>query len=370
MTLAPAAGLAAHHGKAHAAKDRRALPIVIGHRGAAGYRPEHTLASYRLAIAMGADYIEPDLVSTKDHLLVARHENDITGTTDVADASRVRRPPDDQGDRRRQPITGWFTEDFTLAELQDAARESSASRTCGRPTRRSTASSRSRRCRRSSTSPSASGRRDLPRDQAPDVLRLDRPLARGAAGRGAEAQRPGPPQRQGVHPVLRDRQPAGARPETDVPLVQLIDATGAPVRPRRRGRPAHLRRPGDAGGAARRSRRTPTGSAPTRTGSSRSTRPAAVAAPTTLIPDAHRAGLLVHPFTFRPENNFLAADFRLGNPASPEFLRARGDQPAELALFYRSASTACSPTTRTRRWPCARRPSVTRRAITDAGPRR
>src|SRR5215203_7319954 len=59
------------------------LPIVIGHRGASGYRPEHTLASYRLAIEMGADYIEPDLVSTSDHMLVARHENDITGTTDV-----------------------------------------------------------------------------------------------------------------------------------------------------------------------------------------------------------------------------------------------------------------------------------------------
>src|SRR4029453_3826649 len=57
------------------------LRLVIGHRGASGSRPEHTLASYRLAIEMGADYIEPDLVSTKDHVLVARHENDITGTT-------------------------------------------------------------------------------------------------------------------------------------------------------------------------------------------------------------------------------------------------------------------------------------------------
>src|SRR4029453_19593916 len=67
--------------------DRRshARPIVIGHRGASGCRPEHTLASYELAIAMGADYIEPDLVSTKDHVLVARHENDISGTTDVAE---------------------------------------------------------------------------------------------------------------------------------------------------------------------------------------------------------------------------------------------------------------------------------------------
>lgn len=58
---------------------------MIGHRGASGYRPEHTLASYRLAIRLGADYIEPDLVSTKDGVLVARHENEISGTTDVAD---------------------------------------------------------------------------------------------------------------------------------------------------------------------------------------------------------------------------------------------------------------------------------------------
>src|SRR5262245_40360694 len=67
-------------------KDPRPLrnPLVIGHRGAAGYRPEHTLASYELAARMGADYIEPDLVTTKDHILVARHEPEIGGTTDVA----------------------------------------------------------------------------------------------------------------------------------------------------------------------------------------------------------------------------------------------------------------------------------------------
>src|SRR6266508_4996931 len=65
--------------------DRPQLPLVIGHRGASGYRPEHTLGSYQLAIELGADYVEPDLVSTSDHVLVARHENDITGTTDVAD---------------------------------------------------------------------------------------------------------------------------------------------------------------------------------------------------------------------------------------------------------------------------------------------
>ena len=93
------------------------LPIVIGHRGASGYRPEHTLAAYQLAIDMGADYIEPDLVSTKDGVLVARHENEISGTTDVADHPEF-------ADRRTTKtidgvaITGWFTEDFTLAELK------------------------------------------------------------------------------------------------------------------------------------------------------------------------------------------------------------------------------------------------------------
>jgi glycerophosphoryl diester phosphodiesterase len=95
----------------------RRLPLVIGHRGASGYRPEHTLASYTLAIEMGADYIEPDLVSTKDHVLVARHENDITETTDVADHPEF-------ADRKTTKTidgvahTGWFTEDFTLAELR------------------------------------------------------------------------------------------------------------------------------------------------------------------------------------------------------------------------------------------------------------
>ena len=70
---------------ASAADRHGAEPLVIGHRGAAGHRPEHTLASYELAARLGADYIEPDLVSTRDHVLVARHENEISGTTDVAD---------------------------------------------------------------------------------------------------------------------------------------------------------------------------------------------------------------------------------------------------------------------------------------------
>jgi len=90
-------------------------PLVIAHRGASGHRPEHTLAGYALAIAMGADYIEPDLVSTKDGVLVARHENEIGGTTDVATKFPNRKTAKlVDGDT----VRGWFTEDFTLAELK------------------------------------------------------------------------------------------------------------------------------------------------------------------------------------------------------------------------------------------------------------
>lgn len=92
-------------------------PLVIAHRGASGYRPEHTLEAYRLAIDMGADFIEPDLVSTKDGHLVARHEPDISATTNVASLPQF-------ADRKRTvqldgvEVTGWFTTDFTLAELR------------------------------------------------------------------------------------------------------------------------------------------------------------------------------------------------------------------------------------------------------------
>ncbi|MEV6327406.1 glycerophosphodiester phosphodiesterase [Streptomyces sp. NPDC051909] len=93
------------------------VPTVIGHRGASGYRPEHTLGSYQLALDLGADVVEQDLVPTKDGHLVCRHENDITGTTDVADhpefASRRTTKTVDGA-----ALTGWFTEDFTLAELK------------------------------------------------------------------------------------------------------------------------------------------------------------------------------------------------------------------------------------------------------------
>src|SRR5215831_18988630 len=92
-------------------------PLILGHRGAAGYRPEHTLASYELAIRLGADYIEPDLVATKDSVLISRHEPNTTDTTDVAAHPEF-------ADRKTTKTidgmsqTGRFAEDFTLAEIK------------------------------------------------------------------------------------------------------------------------------------------------------------------------------------------------------------------------------------------------------------
>jgi len=93
------------------------LPLILAHRGASGDRPEHTLAAYRLAILQGADVIEPDLVLSKDGVLVCRHENEISGTTDVA----LRPAFADRKARKSidgEWVEGWFTEDFTLEELK------------------------------------------------------------------------------------------------------------------------------------------------------------------------------------------------------------------------------------------------------------
>ena len=137
LLAAVAAGAGGTQGGAQQQAQSNSI-LVIGHRGASAYRPEHTLASYELAIKMGADYIEPDLVSTSDRVLVARHENEISGTTDVADhpefsTRRTTKMIDGN------PVTGWFTEDFTLAELR-TLRAKERLPHCGRTTPPSTAS--------------------------------------------------------------------------------------------------------------------------------------------------------------------------------------------------------------------------------------
>ena len=102
-------------------------PTIIAHRGASGERPEHTLAAYALAIEQGADFIEPDLVLTKDGVLIARHENEISETTDVADKPEFE-------DRKTSKIIddrefiGWFTEDFHAGRIENIARQGAPSR--------------------------------------------------------------------------------------------------------------------------------------------------------------------------------------------------------------------------------------------------
>jgi glycerophosphoryl diester phosphodiesterase len=310
----------------------RRLPLVIGHRGASGYRPEHTLASYRLAIAMGADYIEPDLVSTKDHVLVARHEPEISTTTDVADHPEF-------ADRRATKIldgvelTGWWTEDFTLAELRTLR-----------------AKERIPDLRPDNTA--FDGLYQVPTFQ--EVIDLAK---RARVGIYPETKHPtyfdsiGLSLEEPLLAILRANGYSGPRDKvfiqsfetgnlkelhrrTRLPLVQLLSDVGAPY---------DLVAAGDPRTYADLS--TPEGLAEIATyadgiGPSKNQivpRDASgnLLDPTTLVDDAHKAGLLVHPYTFRNENSFLPADFRLGNPASPVYLRATGDAPAEYRLFFR-----------------------------------
>jgi glycerophosphoryl diester phosphodiesterase len=307
-------------------------PIVIGHRGASAYRPEHTIAAYELAIAMGADYIEPDLVATKDGVLVARHENDISETTDVAEhgefaARRTTKVID--GTSR----TGWFTEDFTLAELKTLR-----------------AKERLPELRPANTGfdglhevPTLQEVVDLARREGVGIypetkhptyfdglgLSLEEPLLRTLRRNGLD--------RPGAKVFIQSFETANLEEldeRTKLPLVQLIDSDGAPADLVAAGDPRTyddlVTRAGlddiaeYAEGIGPAKTRIVPWDADDRLGE-----------PTTLIADAHARGLLVHPFTFRPENDFLPADLRRGDPSSPQYAAARGDQPAELALFLR-----------------------------------
>ena len=332
LALSQVAGASGGQEQAAAHGGGRRLPLVIGHRGASGYRPEHTIASYTLAIELGADYIEPDLVSTKDHVLVARHENDITGTTDVASH------PEFAARRTTKTIDGvvhegWFTEDFTLAELRTLR-----------------AVERLPDLRPANTAfdglyqiPTFQEVIDLakrhrvgiyPETKHPTYfdsigLSLEEPMLAALRANGLD--------RPGAKVFIQSFEVANLKElnrKTQLPLVQLIDEVGAPYDFVVAGDP---RTYADLV--------TPAGLAEIATyadgiGPSKNLivpRDAAgnLLEPTSLVHDAHRAGLVVHPWTFRRENSFLPNDFRQGNPASPEFLRAPGDLPAELRLFFR-----------------------------------
>ncbi|MFI5764245.1 glycerophosphodiester phosphodiesterase [Streptomyces sp. NPDC051563] len=292
------------------------VPTVIGHRGASGYRPEHTLGSYQLALDLGADVVEQDLVPTKDGHLVCRHENEIGGTTDVADhpgfASRKTTKTVDG-----VAVTGWFTEDFTLAELKTLR-----------------AKERIPALRQRNTL--YDGRWDVPTFE--EVLRwadregrrrgkrvwlhvetkhpsyfrglglgLEEPLARllrryGRDGRGAplflQSFEPSSIQRLSrlvSAPRVVLLSAAGTRP-WDFELAKDPRTVTDLVKPEGLrwiagfaqgiGPTMDLILPRDAAGK--------------------------LGAPTTLVADAHAQGLILHPYTARNENSFLPADFRKG----------------------------------------------------------
>lgn len=302
-------------------------PIIIAHRGASGERPEHTLATYQLAIEQGADFIEPDLVLTKDGVLVARHENEISETTDVADK------PEFAGRKTVKTIDGqshegWFTEDFTLAELK-------------------TLRAKERLPQLRSANAHYDGQFEVPTFE--EILQLlQRQEQQGGRRIGVypETKHPSYFKTLGLshdEPMLRLLKKYGytgagdpvfiqsfevgnlkvLNKETEIRLVQLVADEGGPP---------------DDNGLTYASMLTANGLAEIATyaaglGPSKDlvigrNIIGQLSEPTGLVEAAHSAGLLVHPWTFRRENYFLPTDFKSG--IDP---RASGDLAGEVRAF-------------------------------------
>jgi glycerophosphoryl diester phosphodiesterase len=309
-----------------------ARPLVIGHRGASGYRPEHTLASYELAARMGADYVEPDLVTTKDGVLVARHEPEIGGTTDVANH------PEFLSRKTTKlldgvPTTGWFTEDFTLAELKTLR-----------------AKERLPQIRQHNTI--WDGRFEIPTFQEVIdlVKRLDRELHRDI-GIYPETKHPTYFRKQGLalEPKLIDilNRNGLNRPNAKVfvqsfevsnlkalnrvlrvPLIQLTSATGAPFDFTDTGDPRTYADLVTAQGLKEVATYAD-GVGPDKLQVIPRDAAGNLGTPTNLVRDAHAAGLKVHPYTFRVENNFLPTNLR-----SSAVLTDSGNLFAEIGAYF------------------------------------
>jgi glycerophosphoryl diester phosphodiesterase len=333
--------------------------LVIGHRGASGYRPEHTLASYELAARLGADFMEPDLVITKDGVLVCRHEPEIGGTTNVADHPEF-------ADRRTTKqldgvaITGWFAEDFTLAELQTLR-----------------AIERLPAVRQENTI--YDGRFGIPTLQ--EVLNLRRDLSvRLGRQLGVYPETKHPTYFQGAGLPLESRllnvlrRNGLNRPDAPVfvqsfettnlqklrelglrtPVVQLFGATGAPYDLVVAGDPrtyVDLAKPEGLRKIARYS----DGIGPDKGMIIPRRADNTLGSATSLVDDAHAVGLVVHPYTFRAENTFLPTELRRGSVASDfgnaideqvTFLKAGIDglftDQADIAVIARSDAFAAA----------------------------
>ncbi|MEU0463085.1 glycerophosphodiester phosphodiesterase [Amycolatopsis sp. NPDC006131] len=330
LFLVGAAGVTSASQAAPADKER-AEPVVVGHRGAPGYRPEHTLASYELAYRQGADWVDVDLVPTKDGQLVARHENEIGGTTDVA------AHPEFANRKTTKVIdgvalTGWFTEDFTLAELKTL-----------RATERIPDIRPDNKI--------YNGRWQIATYQ--EVLDLTRRLGRelhrtlgtypeikhstyfASIGNPTEPKLVDLLNRNGLNKrnapvIIQSFEVANLKAlsrQVKVPLVQLTSASGAP---------ADFVASGDKRTYA--DLVTPAGLkeistyadylGPEKAQIIPRTTAGALGTPTSLVKDAHDAGLKVVPYTFRNENSFLPVNLR--SSADPS---AWGNAFAELDAF-------------------------------------
>ncbi|MGX6565146.1 glycerophosphodiester phosphodiesterase [Cupriavidus necator] len=295
-------------------------PLVIAHRGASALRPEHTLAAYAKAIEDGADAIEPDLVMTRDGVLVARHENDITGTTNVAElpqfAERKRTKVID-GER----LSGWFTEDFTLAELK-------------------TLRARERIPRLRPDNARLNDQFEVPTFD--EIVRLAEQAAlRTGKPIGIYAELKHPSYFRGIGLPLEDKLVAALRAQpylrnapvfiqcfetgslralrrtlgSGQPNVKLVQLIGNP----RKG-PADWKLAGDGRtfgdmlGATglREVAAYADGIGPEKSSVVPRDAQGALAAPTPVVRQAHAAGLFVHPYTFRPENSFLPKALQTG----------------------------------------------------------
>ncbi len=290
-------------------------PIVIAHRGASGYRPEHTLEAYRLAVELGADYIEPDLVPTRDGVLVARHESNLLGTTDVA-----LRP--EFADRRTtkvidgMPVTGWFTEDLTLAELKTLR-----------------ASERLPLVRPGNAA--YDGRFEIPTFDEVLQLAAEETMRTGREiGVAPETKHPSYFASLGLapeSPLVRSLEAFGLN-RSDAPVaIQSFEVDNLRLLDRMTAAP--LMQLVDL---HQLERLTPSGLREISTyaewvGPHKDV----VLADPTVVDEAHRAGLRVVVWTLRQENQFLAPGFRLGIDPN-----ATGDHRAELAVLVEAGVDA------------------------------
>ena len=310
------------------AAQRSVKPLVIAHRGASGYRPEHTLAAYALGVRLGADYVEPDLVSTKDGVLVARHENEISTTTDVASRPEF-------ADRRTTkivdgvPLTGWFTEDFMLAELRtlraveripDVRQENTIYNGRYRIPTLQEVIDLTRRLSRRLGRPIGI----YPETKHPTYFRgiglaLERRLVRILRRNGLDRRR--------ARVFVQSFETGNLRRLNRRLKVRLVQLFGAPDQTPFGESRTYGELATDAGlrGVARYA----DGVGPSKDYIVPRDAAGGSTAPTDFVRRAHRAGLVVHPYTFRNENTFLPLELRSGaDPAD------YGNAFAEYAQFY------------------------------------